>query len=195
MKTLKRILFIIFTIISAAFTILGLLFGIILFGNSIAGAIVFLVLSVIFGFFTVISYRHAKLTENTTKPPVRDPRNSELFTQLEWFPSELENGQRLYKVYKQVDICVISGQEPSFFTLKMGAKLVFMQEPANRYDSRAVAVYDENQKLGYLYRGVGQDMTNDFIDKGNVILARLTHIDRVNKILKMDVAYYYKRRK
>lgn len=44
-----------------------------------------------------------------------------------------------------------------------GKKLDFIQEPENKYDSAAVAIYLDNQKLGYVHRGQTQDMINDWI--------------------------------
>ena len=108
------------------------------------------------------------------------------------FPKQLKNGQRLYKVYDHVSICVISGKEPNFALLHTKDKLEFRKEPTNRYDSRAIAVYDGKQRLGYLFRGTGQDMTHDFMDKGQVILARLQGVDIENGMLFMKVAYYRK---
>ena len=108
------------------------------------------------------------------------------------FPTVLSNGQRLYKTYDRVEICVIRGREPNFSTLKIGDALLFRQEPSNPYDSKAIAIYDGTQQIGYIYRGIGQDMTNDFINRGDTVLALLREIDSRNKLLFMDTAYYRK---
>ncbi len=111
-----------------------------------------------------------------------------------YFPSELPNGERLYKQYDYIEICIINGEEPDFKTLNIGDKLTFIKQPTNMYDPRAIAIYNKNQKLGYVSRGIGQDMTHDFLDQGNPILAELSAVDKKQKKLKMHIAYYYTRK-
>ena len=100
------------------------------------------------------------------------------------------DGQKLYKVYDEIDICVITNNRPDYTSLRIGGELSFKQEPENKFDDKAVAVYQDNKRIGYLYRGTGQDMTNDFINRGDIVTAVLTYIDSKNDILKMTIAYY-----
>ena len=105
------------------------------------------------------------------------------------FPKDYD-GQKLYKVYEEIDICVITNNRPDYTALRIGGDLSLRQEPENKYDSRAVAVYQNGRRIGYLYRGFGQDMTNDFLSRGDIVKAILTYIDSKNDILKMAIAYY-----
>lgn len=47
-----------------------------------------------------------------------------------------------------------------------GKSLTFKQEPENTHDEKAVAVYLNGSKIGYIYRGTVQDMFNDYIKRG-----------------------------
>ena len=105
-----------------------------------------------------------------------------------FFPQKLNSGQYLYKEYSGISICVISGEEPDFSQLHVGDWLELRKEPFNKNDPKAVAVYDRFQRIGYLYRGIGQDMSNDFIEKGYAVFAVLSAID--GTALYMNCAYY-----
>lgn len=50
--------------------------------------------------------------------------------------------------------------------LQPGAEIHLIQEPKNKYDSRAVALYISGNKIGYLLKGTLQDMANDYIESG-----------------------------
>lgn len=112
------------------------------------------------------------------------------------FPEVLDNGQKLYKVYDDIDICIITDKRPNYRKLRIGDRLFFKQEPQNRHDRKAVAIYKEVEgkadslKVGYLYRGIGQDMTNDFLKRGDTVTAYLTYLKPASDELKMTVAYY-----
>lgn len=103
------------------------------------------------------------------------------------FPSELGSGEKLYKEYSFLKINVDSKLDYSL--LHLNDELRFVQE-SDGIDNDSVAIYDGDKRIGYVARGIGQNMTNDFINSGNTILAQLTLIDASNKELKMDAAYY-----
>ncbi len=63
-------------------------------------------------------------------------------------------------VYEK-EICCIDNKVPKLANCG-GKELTFVQEPENEYDSSAVAIYLDEQKLGYVYRGKTQDMINDW---------------------------------
>lgn len=50
---------------------------------------------------------------------------------------------------------------------KGGKPLSFRQEPENLNDNKAIAIYLEGIKIGYVYRGNIQDMLNDWISRGH----------------------------
>lgn len=129
---------------------------------------------------------------NQHKPDSKKINNTEkIFDGHIEFPS-IKNNQNLYKVYNNVDICVITSRPPNYDDLKLGEKLTFEQEPTNPHDINAVAIYQNGKRLGYLYRGTGQDMTNDFLRRGDFVEGVLTYIKADEDTLKMDVAYYKK---
>lgn len=60
--------------------------------------------------------------------------------------------------------------------------LRLQQEPKNRADSRAVAVYWHNQQLGYLYKNKLQDMANEWINAGRHIDITFRDVRRENGV-------------
>ena len=63
---------------------------------------------------------------------------------------------------------------------KTGKSLDIVLEPENEYDPRAVALYLEEKKIGYVHKGRLQDMIHDWIERGDEIrccLKRLTAED------------------
>lgn len=63
---------------------------------------------------------------------------------------------------------------------KTGKSLDIVLEPENEYDPRAVALYLEGKKIGYVHKGRLQDMIHDWIERGDEIrccLKRLTAED------------------
>lgn len=49
--------------------------------------------------------------------------------------------------------------------LQPGSEIHLVQEPTNKYDNRAVALYISGVKIGYLLKGTLQDMANDYIER------------------------------
>ena len=152
-------------------------------GPGIAIGLFFLAVALLIPFIGMI-YRSRK-HEDKEKRPSNVP-------DMDLFPQELNNGQRLYKYYSRIEICVIEGKEPDFSALHAGDRLELKQEKSNKFDLNAVAVYDGRQRIGYLFRGIGQDMSNDFINHGNIIVAYLSEINAKEKRLTMNIAYYRK---
>ncbi len=154
--------------------VLGVIFGLILLGGS--------------GYMI-----YSKIKKAKSKPEV-DVHEvlSALGIENVHFPEVLENGQKFYKEYDRVQICVIRGDMPDFSKLTVNNRLDLVQEPENLYDKKAVAVYDNGYRIGYMFRGEGQKMTNDFINRGESVIAFLQAIDHENKKLYMKMAYYKK---
>lgn len=91
--------------------------------------------------------------------------------------------------YKDVKLCIIKGKEPDFSKLSVGDLIAFKKEPENEYDKKAVAAYCNSQKIGYIYRGTGQDMTNDFLSRNEKsVKANISKIENGN--IYYDVNYY-----
>lgn len=70
--------------------------------------------------------------------------------------------------------------------------LRLQQEPQNRVDPRAVAVYWQDQQLGYLYRNRLQDMANDWIDAGrrvDIVFQSVRYINGVPNDVYVSLAF------
>lgn len=57
-----------------------------------------------------------------------------------------------------------------------GEELSFVQEPTNEYDNKAIAVYLNKTKIGYVYRGKIQDMLNDWISRKDIYYGYINKI-------------------
>lgn len=64
---------------------------------------------------------------------------------------------------------------------KVGSAITFEFEPENPYDSDAVkAVYAENGQIwtvGYMNKGTLRDMVTDFLNRGQLVFAKVTRAD------------------
>ena len=78
-------------------------------------------------------------------------------------------------------------------TLPLATKTELRQEPENQYDSKAVAVYKGEKKIGYLYKGAHQDMANDYIAAGLPIFSAVQSVDDEANIIKIALAFYKNR--
>lgn len=79
--------------------------------------------------------------------------------------------------------------------IKIGNRVVLIQEPTNEADDKAVMLMfvPQKRKLGYLYRGKIQDMVNNYINRGDKVVARLSYLTfKPAKIVKIDIAFYCK---
>lgn len=59
---------------------------------------------------------------------------------------------------------------------KTGKSLDIVLEPENEYDPRAVALYLEGKKIGYVHKGRLQDMIHDWLERGDEILCCLKRL-------------------
>lgn len=66
-----------------------------------------------------------------------------------------------WDIFRRVDLNAIAAA-PS---------LALVPEPENTYDAKAVALYWQGDKLGYLYKGRLQDMANRWLKKGFPVFA------------------------
>lgn len=67
-----------------------------------------------------------------------------------------------------------------------GKELTFVPEPDNQYDDKAIAIYLDDLKIGYVYKGKIQNMLNDWIKRGD------TYFGYINKIFVDDNKATYK---
>lgn len=59
---------------------------------------------------------------------------------------------------------------------KTGKSLDIVLEPENEYDPRAVALYLEGKKIGYVHKGRLQDMIHDWLERGDEMLCCLKRL-------------------
>lgn len=71
-----------------------------------------------------------------------------------------------------------------------GKKITFKQEPDNEYDNCAVALYLNETKIGYLYRGRTQEMVNDWIRKGDYFWGYINKIDVERATATFKIGFY-----
>jgi hypothetical protein len=75
-------------------------------------------------------------------------------------------------------------------TGKGGKKIEFKQEPDSEYDNKAVALYLEENKIGYLYRDRTQDMVNDWIKKNDYFWGYINKIDVAKSSATFKIGFY-----
>lgn len=92
--------------------------------------------------------------------------------------------------YDSVKLYTVPGQEPDFASLEPGMSVKFVIEPQNNYDPNAIYAESGGIKLGYLYRGKLQDMTNDFIRQGNPITSHITLINDDEGKIEVFMGFY-----
>ncbi len=79
--------------------------------------------------------------------------------------------------------------------VKIGNRVVLIQEPTNEADDKAVLLMfvPQRRKFGYLYRGKMQDMANDYLNRGDKVVARLSYLRfKPDKVVKIDIAFFKK---
>lgn len=78
----------------------------------------------------------------------------------------------------------------SVLTGNGGKVITFKQEPDNEYDKNAVAVYLNDTKVGYLYRGRTQEMVNDWISRDMPFWGYVNKIDTANNKATIKIGFY-----
>lgn len=105
-------------------------------------------------------------------------------------PSGYPRKRGYYIAYHYEDVQIASRDRYTDIQLEPGSRLKFVPEPDNQYDSAAVAIYKGPDKVGYMYRGRLQDMTHDFIERGDSV-AGIVVSDDFGKCI-YNIAFYKK---
>lgn len=92
--------------------------------------------------------------------------------------------------YDDVKVCTIKEDNLDFSILKTGLEVSLYIEKENQYDNKAVAIYVDKTRIGYLYKGKLKDMAYDFLDSGDYVYGYISHIQDENIIL--NLGYYRK---
>lgn len=73
---------------------------------------------------------------------------------------------------------------------EIGDLVNFKSEPENEHDPNAIAVYFNDNQIGYIYRGKIQDMINDYIKKEFYILAAVVQNIISENTIVIAIAFY-----
>lgn len=109
------------------------------------------------------------------------------------------NGYSLKYHYTDIEVCwFLSRFKIPKGGLKPGNRVIFVQEPTNPYDDKAVLLMFVPQRapFGYLHRGKIQDMVNDYINRGDKVTARVSYFSyKPYPVMKIDIAFFKKVKK
>jgi len=100
------------------------------------------------------------------------------------------NGIPLAYSYKSEGVAIVRGMEPDFSQLKPNMPVSFEPEPTNPYDPNAVIVKTGDIKIGYLFKGTRQEMTLDYIRRGDPIRAYIVEVDESSKRVRIAMGFY-----
>lgn len=71
-----------------------------------------------------------------------------------------------------------------------GKEITFRQEPNNEADGEAIAVYFNDTKVGYLFKGKIKDMANDWINRDEPIIGYINKIDTTQNRATIKIGFY-----
>ena len=115
--------------------------------------------------------------------------------------SEIPDGKRDFTLLKDVyeDYLLYSQSENNMYCpegcfekiVGLGGEFIsFKQEPENEYDGNAVAIYLNDDKIGYIYRGAIQNICNSYIAKGYPVLGHINKYDTETKKATYKIGFY-----
>ena len=115
--------------------------------------------------------------------------------------TEITDGKRDFTLLKDVyeDNLLYSQRENNMFCPDgcfekipghAGEFVTFRQEPENEYDGNAVAIYLNDDKIGYVYRGAIQNICNSYIAKGYPVLGHINKYDVEAKKASFKIGFY-----
>lgn len=129
--------------------------------------------------------------EKTMEPVLVLSENNPVREQDPMLHDDAIDGLPVRYSYTDVRIAVVGENISPLESFAVGQSLYFEKEPSNKYDSKAIAIKSiDGRKLGYLFRGAGQDMTNDYISADFPIAARISRLDFSEKKAWFNVWYY-----
>lgn len=124
------------------------------------------------------------LNKNVVNIPPRTPDgklNYDLF-------QDIENDSVLCYQYED-GICLLDGAI-EFIAGKGGKTLSFVQETENPHDNNAIAIYFDDVKLGYVFRGNIQNMLNDWISRGHYFFGYINKYSVDEKKATFKIGFY-----
>ena len=200
MKKLKFFLVVISTLIAAFWLICSIALFTITSKDGIIGGAVFFILAAVFSLPMLFYFEKKHMQSGTGQLTHQSNESKASYSDYEIPPDKLSDsvksvtdpieGYTLKYYYRNVEI---TSWDKIPYNAKIGNRVVFLQEPTNEYDDKAVRLMFVPQriKFGYLYRGKMQDMVNDYLNRGDKVVGRLSYITfKPYKIVKIDIAFF-----
>ena len=134
---------------------------------------------------STVSSKPAETKQTTPQTVYTPPVKPESEKNYDLFDKFVDNFYLAYEYEEK-----IAFPQTGIITGNGGKKITFKQEPDNEYDNCAVALYLDDVKIGYLYRGRTQDMVNDWIRKNDFFWGYINKIDVANSTATFKVGFY-----
>lgn len=128
-------------------------------------------------------------TELTVQSPAAKKTTNATNKKFVNVPSSIDGIRLAYK-YEREKIYTPDTITADFTQINPGDFVRLEPEPSNPYDKMAVAVYVEDEKIGYLYKGRIKDMVHDFQRDELPIYAHISAIDDEERVVFLFVAFY-----
>lgn len=96
----------------------------------------------------------------------------------------------LFRKYTKEDNICFYGSSFESVIDDCGSQITFRQEKENQYDSQAVALYIDERKIGYVYKGHMQDMLNDWFRRKEYIYGYISQIMPEVRKARLHVGFY-----
>lgn len=127
-----------------------------------------------------------QMKSDNEKAVIQPPKDE--IAQYSALPDIVDENVLVYDYEKK--IC-FSDDGINYVAGNVGKDLNFVQEPKNEYDNKAVAIYLNGRKLGYVYRSdPTQSMINDWIRHGEYFTGFLNKYSPANKTATFKIGFY-----
>ncbi len=93
-------------------------------------------------------------------------------------------------VYEYEENICLNDKSISSLQGKGGAKIAFIAEPENPYDSSAISILLDGEKIGYVYRGKVQDMINDWLKRNDYFIGHINKYSIENNKATYKIGFY-----
>lgn len=123
----------------------------------------------------------------STSAPTPAPAPARQYVPMPSFPGVADDYGLKYQYEKE--LCLINTTAAEL-NAKLGGEIAFKQEPENEHDNQAVAVFQDNRRLGYIYRGQTQEMANRWLKNGTPLLGFISFVDTEQNKIKYKIGFY-----
>lgn len=141
--------------------------------------------------FSGVSWQNSSVSQTIQAPAQNAPVVTPVSTPLSKPMPHLlpiTDGKGLKYEYEN-DLCVIDTNAEQLGA-ELGGLITFKQEFENSNDNEAVAIWQSERKLGYIYRGQSQEIANRWLKNGDLILGFISAIDIPNNKVKYKIGFY-----